>query len=123
MTPLRPTPGAAVARHARHPWAAALLSAGVLALAGCGGDDSETTTGTTSTTENTPTGETTTSTTTSGETTTTSTATTGGSGSGSGGSGAYDPEQDTEDNDLKPPAGSAAEELERNCRKNPGACS
>lgn len=118
-------------------WAAvAALGVGGAAFAGCDlpgtGDDEETvaTTPTTTDTEATgPTGP-------SGEN--------GGGGGGGGGGGrdktpadtgptvpesggvgaedTYDPEQDTEENDLPPPAGSPQEQFEQACDENPGLC-
>ena len=118
MTSARRHRGAAARRLG---WAATALVAAVLGLAACGDDDTETTTGTTSTTENTPTGSDTSGTTTTGETTTTSTAEDSGSG-GTGSGQNYDPEEDTAQNDIEPPEGSAAEEFEEQCEKNPESC-
>ena len=119
---MTPGTGDLGAARGRLGWLAAALIVGVLAgsglaIAGCGDDNDSVDTGTSSSTENTPTGETTTTSTTTGDTTTTSTEQ-----SESGGTGAYDPEEDTEDNDIAPPEGSQAEELEEECEKNPGAC-
>jgi hypothetical protein len=42
--------------------------------------------------------------------------------SGQGGTGGAQPPPDTEQNDVPPPAGSPAEQAERFCEQNPGAC-
>jgi hypothetical protein len=46
----------------------------------------------------------------------------GQQGSGQGGTGGAQPPPDTEQNDVPPPAGSPAEQAERFCEENPGAC-
>lgn len=117
MTGVQPARGAAQGR--LHLLALGLV-AGALALGGCGDDETTTDTGTSSTTGNTPTGQTTTDTSTAGETTTGSTSGSGGTGYSAGGG--YDPEDDTEDNDIEPPEGSEADEFEQACEDNPGAC-
>jgi hypothetical protein len=46
----------------------------------------------------------------------------GQEGSGEGATGGAQPPPDTEQNDVPPPAGSPAEQAERFCEQNPGAC-
>jgi hypothetical protein len=46
----------------------------------------------------------------------------GQQGSGQGGTGGTQPPPDSERNDMPPPAGSPAEQAERFCEQNPGAC-
>jgi hypothetical protein len=92
----------------------------VLAVAGCGGDDSGDTTAPSFTippvTSPLPA-------TTTAPATTTPTGTTG---TGSGGVGppttANPNKQDSETNDVPPPAGSPQEAFEKHCRENPQAC-
>ena len=99
--------------------------AAVLALAGCGGDDSGETTAPTvsipSITSPIP------ATTTTAPTTTEATQTgTTGNGNGNGGVGppskANPNQPDSATNDIPPPAGSPQEAFEKQCEQNPQAC-
>jgi hypothetical protein len=95
----------------------------VLAVAGCGGDDSGETTAPTvsipAITSPIP------ATTTAPATTSTPTGTTG-KGNGNGGTGppsqANPNQPDSETNDVPPPAGSPQEAFEKQCEQNPQAC-
>ncbi|MEK6252354.1 MAG: hypothetical protein AABM43_10505 [Actinomycetota bacterium] len=105
-----------------------VTAAGLLALAGCGGDSESTTAPQSSATPQT-TKQTTTQSTTSTESTTTAednggaTPPSGGgdntsSDGGSGGSGV----PDTPSNDVTPPANTPQGKFEQYCNQNPGAC-
>jgi hypothetical protein len=99
--------------------------AAVLALAGCGGDDSgQTTTPSVSIPAITsPIPATTTAPAITGTTTPTGTT---GTGNGNGGSGpptrANPNQPDSATNDVPPPAGSPQAQFEKQCRQNPKAC-
>jgi hypothetical protein len=93
----------------------------VLAVTGCGGDDSGATTAPTvsipAITSPLP------ATTTAPATTTTPTGTTGNGTGGTGPPTTANPnKQDSETNDVPPPAGSPQEAFEKHCRENPRAC-